>query len=731
MAVPVTKDPIAEQWIKTIAVYEREFKRWEGRVEKILKRYRDEQRQGRDSTGSRFNILWSNVQTAIPAVFSRLPKPDVSRRFRDNDPVGRVAALLLERGLDFEVEHYPDYREAMRQCVDDRFLGGRGVAWIRYEPHIKPAIEPKELAEGDEPDEGDEQAEQPEEMEYECTPSDYVNWKDFGHTVARTWAEVTGVWRKVYMGREALIERFGDIGKTIPLDTKPKENKETGGGDVQYEALIYEIWDINTKTAYWFSKSLGKMVDTKPDPLKLDGFWPCPKPLYATLTSDSLVPVPDYSLYQDQAETLNILADRIDGLVKMLQVKGVYDAEYTVLSRLFTEGENGSLLPVKNWNAFAEKQGLKGAIDIAELQPMYESLKACYEAAEQQKNAIYEITGLSDILRAATDPNETATAQKLKGNFGSMRLRSMQADVAQFATEILQIKAQVICSQYQSDTIARIGGAKTLSQEDQQFLQPALELLKSSTLRDFRIEIVADSMIYMDEVQEKQDRMELAQAVANFVKEAGPAIQSTPQIAPMLTDVFKYIITGFRVGKQIEGSIDAFADQMKQLAAQPQQPKPDPAVLKVQAEAQADQQRMAMEGQRAQQEMQAKQQFEQWKANLDAQVAQAQQAAQAQQDAQQQQMEAQREQQKMQLEAQVNQHKATLDAQTQANQLAFDKWKTEQENATKIAVAEIAAKATLMSAQLSAARAEASGGGIVDAKQPAQPKEPANANLPG
>ena len=62
-------DPLAAQWIKTIAVYEREYKKWEGRTQKILNRYRDEQRQGKESNGSRFNILWSNVQTAIPAVF--------------------------------------------------------------------------------------------------------------------------------------------------------------------------------------------------------------------------------------------------------------------------------------------------------------------------------------------------------------------------------------------------------------------------------------------------------------------------------------------------------------------------------------------------------------------------------------------------------------------------------------------------------------------------------------
>jgi hypothetical protein len=24
----------------------------------------------------------------------------------------------------------------MRNAVEDRFLGGRGVAWVRYEPHV-------------------------------------------------------------------------------------------------------------------------------------------------------------------------------------------------------------------------------------------------------------------------------------------------------------------------------------------------------------------------------------------------------------------------------------------------------------------------------------------------------------------------------------------------------------------------------------------------------------------
>ena len=123
-------------WLSHVSAYEREFKKWEQRVEKILKRYRDDGRGSRDAGQSKFNILWSNVQTLVPATFSKLPQPDVSRRFKDQDPTGRVAGMVLERSLEFEIQHYTDYRTTMTQSVSDRFLGGRGTSWIRYEPHF-------------------------------------------------------------------------------------------------------------------------------------------------------------------------------------------------------------------------------------------------------------------------------------------------------------------------------------------------------------------------------------------------------------------------------------------------------------------------------------------------------------------------------------------------------------------------------------------------------------------
>src|SRR6266436_4350048 len=176
MSEKEVKDSV-QIWLDHISAYDDRFGKWDKRVDKILKRYRDENRKTTD-TQSKFNILWSNVQTLIPATFSKLPQPDVSRRFRDTDPVGRVAALILERALDFEIQHYQDYRQTMRQSVHDRFLGGRGTAWARYEPHIR-AVQLGEPEDGQEITEDAKVEDTQEELEYECAPVDYVHWKDF------------------------------------------------------------------------------------------------------------------------------------------------------------------------------------------------------------------------------------------------------------------------------------------------------------------------------------------------------------------------------------------------------------------------------------------------------------------------------------------------------------------------------------------------------------------------
>jgi len=634
-------DHTYEDWYNCIAQYERTFKEWEGRADKIVKRYRDEQRS-RNNPNAKFNILWSNVQTITPAVFARLPRPDVSRRFRDNDPIGRVASMMLERALEYEIEHYQDYASAMKQCVQDRLLGGRGTAWVRYEPHI--VGQAAGMGEGA-PDDGFQVTEDTDEaeteggiyredqerIEYECAPVDYVYWRDFGLTVARTWEEVTAVWRKVYMERAALVERFGEeLGGRIPLDTKPETSKSFNEkmGEGSREALIYEIWDKATGQVIWLSKSMGKILDTRDDPLQLENFWPCPKPMFSTLTTDSLIPVPDYVLYQDQARQLDTLADRIDGFIQALKVRGVYDAAEPSLARLFTEGENNALLPVKNYAAFSEKGGLQGAINLVDIRPIAEGLNMAYQAMEQVKGQIYEIMGIADIQRGQTDPNETLGAQIIKSNNASGRLKTMQHEVVNFATALLQIKAQIICQHFTDDTIVKISGAMQLSPQDQALIPQALMLLKDEPAKNFRIEVTTDSMIYQDEQQEKQDRMEFLSAVSGFLSQAVPAAQATPELTPMLVEMLKFGVTAFKAGKGLERLIDETADKFRQQAkaaeGQPKPPSPEQQKMEMQmqieqAKIQAKQAEMQMQLQIDQQKMQMQMELEKAKQEYQAQ----------------------------------------------------------------------------------------------------------------
>lgn len=679
-----------QKWLDVVSSYDSEFEKWQKRVTKILKRYRDDSRNASSGNETaKFNILWANVQTLIPAVYAKLPTADVSRRFGDDDPVGRVASLLLSRALDYEIEHYPDFRSCMRHAVEDRFLGGRGIGWVRYDPHLKTQDVPEdglELTDEVESEGAEDRTaadeEPPEEIAYECSPTDYVHWKDFGHSTARTWEEVTQVWRWVYMSAEALDERFGKgTSKKVPMDSSPEPLNRSRQKENKDLAKICELWDKESGNVYWFSKGYTEIIDQRPDPLELQGFFPCPHPLFATTTSDSLVPVPDFVLYQDQANELDILSDRIDGLVKSLRVRGVYDASQPALQRLLTEGDNNTLIPNDKWGAFQEKGGLKGSIELLPIDTLASALLQCYQAQANIKGQVYEITGISDIIRGESVASETATAQQIKGQYAGLRLKSMQETVALFASELLRLKAQIICTKYQPDTILDYAAADQMSEADKALVPQALQLLQDNPLEKFRIEIAADSLVQIDENQNKQDRLEFGNAFSNFLREAMPAGQAAPEIVPMLMAMIKYMVGGFKQARAIEGTIDVALTQLQAKAAQmAANPQPSPEMQKLQAQAQADQQAAQVQGQ------------------IDNAIEQIKSSALIQ-------VENIRAQTEMQTQALEQQHEAAMkNSQTQLEQ-AFSKWEAELKASTAVQVALIAAGQNIGSPAIDATNA--------------------------
>jgi len=605
-------------WCQQITTYEQKFQVWEKRARKIVKRYKDE-RENNEENLSRFNILWSNVQTLAPALYARDPKPNIDRRHED-DEVGRVAAQVLERAVMFYVEN-DLFGETMRQCVLDRLLPGRGTLWVRYCPQIE--REEKVLT--------DDQVEYDETLAFEEVVPDYVHWEDFGHMWARTFEEMRAGWRKVYLSRKKCIERFGEeIGSKIPLESVDKKKQQ---GNQERKAIIYEIWDKETKTVYWVNKSMEDILDKQEDPLRLQKFFPFPKPLYSTLANDNLIPASDYHQYQDQALELDSLTGRINSITKAIKVAGVYDATSQAVERLLSEGIENQLIPVEQWAVFGgEKGGLKGVVDFMPMVDILQTLLGLYEAREKVKQDLYEITGISDVIRGATNPNETATAQQIKGQYATLRLDNMQSDVARLSRDVVRLFAEIIGEHFSLETIKQVSGMKLLTAQEKQQIeiqqqaemvsqqtgQPSIpeeiekalslptweeimEVLSNDMLRSFKIDIETDSTIKADQDAEREARTEFLGAVSGFLQVAS-TIQD-PTIKPLLMEMLKFGVQGFRAGRTIEGEFATIIEGMKKQAENPQ-PQADPEVEKMKMQAQMDQQNLQAKGQQEQMKMQ-------------------------------------------------------------------------------------------------------------------------------
>ena len=678
------------------------FDKWEKRGQKVVRRYRDE-RDAIEMPRMKFNILWSNISVLFPALYGRQAKPEVSRRYMDQDPVGRMACTMLERVVEYEVTQFSDFDGAMRGVVEDRLLPGRGTAWLRYEPIIvSEAPEPMmPTMEGTEEGAQITDVEEIERVDSAHSPVDYVYWQDFIHSPARHWEEVWWVARWVYMTKDEGIERFGDVFKNVPMqsqaDDVDSKNPMTAKSAYGKKAKVAEIWNKRTKKVCWIAKGYPQALDERDDPLELEEFFPCPKPLLATTTNGSLIPVPDYCEYEDQAQELDNLTQRIYLLVKACKAVGVFNAEFKELGRMFSEGVDNKLFPVTSWAAMSEKGGLKGAIDMMDTSAIIKTLQQLYASREVVKQSIYEIMGISDILRGASNASETLGAQQLKANFGSLRLRASQGDVARFATDLFRMKAQIVCKFYPPELIVEMSGVmNTPEGQDPQLLQAAIQMLSNSTIRDFHIQVEADSLAQIDEQAEKQNAQEAVSAIGGFLEASLPMMQGAPEMLPMMSEMLLFLVRRYRAGRGLEGAIEksmkALEDKAKQMQ---QQPPPNPEMMKLQAEQQAEQMRMQAQAQTEQMKVQAQGQIEQTKAQLEMQMQQAEQQATLQLE---------------QMKEQFAQAMANQELQVKAREMQgreeYERWKTELDAATKIMVAQINAKAGLdqlsMNAQIAA-----------------------------
>lgn len=679
--------------------------KWRKSGDEIQCRYMDDRDhyEGGGQFEKRINILWANTEVQKGALFGRLGKPDVRRAFPlpgKRNKIARTAALVMERALVSCANRYEADLQ-IENAVEDDLLPGRGQCWLEYEPTVGTDDDGNPV------------------VTYQTVQIQHVEWKSFRHGNGRSWEDVPWVARELLFTKTDLKKRWGDkLGDridAIPVNQVVDEehiNAEAKKDGSFKRARVWEIWYKPEKIRVYVAEGFDQELEREEDPYRLEGFFPCPRPLYAVKTTSSLTPRPEFLQYKDQADELDRVNTRIWKLLEKLKYCGVYDGSAEDGDTLKSIGslQDGEFLPYKNFKQLSEGGGLAAAFQARDLAPIAATVQALAQRAMELLQAIYEITGISDIMRGMSDSDETLGAQKLKANFGSGRLQRKRTEVQRFVKALYRMKAELIAEHFEREQLEAMTGiqlplevernaAQMQLAQIQQMMQAAQaqqqqppqpgqppapqqptpqmpdqdqmadlqaiadacsweeisDILRSDDRRNYTIDIETDETAAVDEETEKQQRTEFMGAMTQWLQVAIPAIQANPTQAPLFKELTMFFMGGFKVGRSLEEQFEDAFDQIKNTP-----PQPNPEAEKVQAEMTMAKEKHGMEMQKAQLDIQGKQQV----AQLNAQAKQGDLAAKhqsAQLDMAKQKADMQMEQEKAHLQMQIEYAKLQLE----------------------------------------------------------------------
>jgi hypothetical protein len=642
---PALEPKKSKAWLNLLQESEDAFEKWNDHCDKIDKLYASLERLSNMSRDKEFQMFWANIEVLKPAIYATPPVPAVASKFHDRRPVVDAAAEMLERCciVAFDLTRI---QELMLLVRDDVALIGRGVPWCRYESGGKNSY-----------------------YDTERVCIDYKNRRDFLHSVSRNWREVTWVAAASYLTRAEARKRFKKYSGNAYQEAEYRVDKnaqEVGGADNRERAAFWEIWSKTDRRVVWVAKGVEVILDEDDPHLDLSDYFPCPQPAYGTTQRNSLVPVPDVMQYRDQLDELNELTGRIHALSSALEAKGFYPAGSNELSdavqaavAMKTSGR--VLVPISNWAAFG---GTKDVIIWLPIDMIAQTITQCVTLRQQIIQDIYQIIGLSDIMRGATDARETLGAQQLKSEYGSSRVRDKQEELVRLARDLVCIISEIMTdkfdpvtliemSQTQLPTRAMVEQEATQLQaqlaQQQQMLQQAqqamqqpqaqqalqqnpqaaqmlqqaqqviqtgqdtlkkimakptvdqvLKFLRDNRSRSFVLDIETDSTIQVDENNEKQRRSEFVGVLAQLLPQLTQMIQLAPQTASFCGEVLKFATAPFRAGRSLDSAIDDLVDLMMQQGNQPQ--GPDPTTMQNQTALQIEQMKDQREREKNQQD---------------------------------------------------------------------------------------------------------------------------------
>ena len=577
------------------------FREWQDtcdRIDTIYSKYNGINRPyGETWTDGDLDLFWASYEILKPAVYAHPPKPVVSTQFKDRDPVKSKTAELLERVSvsNFDRSNIDD---VMCEVRDDLIFTNRGVIWLTYES-----------------EKGEQRV---------CI--EHLDRMDFLHEPARKWSEVGWVARRAWMTRKELRKRFykasGDVYKDVKL-SKKREDDDRGNDDKSLKGSVWEVWHRADNKVYWVSEGVDRLLDEGEPHLKLKDFFPCPRPAYGTLARRSLIPVPDYERYSVHFDKINTLTARIYLLLEKVKLKGIVAGSGDIrdaVSELIQSEDDETVIFVPSISS--DVTNMVAWMPLAEVAT---AITGLIEARSRLIDDFYQLSGISDIMRGATEANETLGAQQLKGQYGSVRVRQKIDELQRIAADTVRISAEIIAEHFSKDTLLEMSQMKistkaqiekqikgiedaaekeleNLKKQTEKFVQEnqvppelqqeiqtkfketqqailqkyapmlqeanseipiedILDLLRNDKSRGFAFEIASDSTILTDEIQEKASRNEFLTTFAG----ASQALQGLAQMGPagsaLAGGMLNFVLGPYRIGRELDGLIDNFIDE--------------------------------------------------------------------------------------------------------------------------------------------------------------------------
>ncbi len=605
-----TKTKKQQFWVAQIQGSKKKAERWVKAGKLTIKTYRRDQ----DREGSQFNVLWANTEILKPATLSRVSRPNITRRFKNDDAVARKVAELLEKVCLF-VHDENEFSDELKLARDDFLLPGRGVMRLKYKANIiqRPMERGVQMVDDGEVeffsvggqqatpdgffDDADRDTAFIEDVATEEVIPEYVHWRDFLTSNSRTWGETWWVAFRHGMAKDELVVMFGeDKVKQIEL---PQVVDQASDGSKRDVFEIWEIWDKRKRQRIWVTEGANDIIEIEDAPLELKNFFPCPKPMVPFSTTDTTTPIPLYFVYMDQADELNTVVHRLTELTEMLKVSGFYDASEEDKIANLGDLKDGQFKGITNAGDFGARGGFADAVWEVPIATIAEVITRLTARKADLKAEIFELTGMADIMRGHTDPSEGVGTQRIKTVMGTIRLRPLREPVEDFIRESYEIISEIAADKFSPQTFQAYTG-EAPSKE-------VMDLMKNDNLRQFRVNVETDSTVIPNEEIDKARATEFLTSMSAFLSQMLPVVTQVPQLAPLVGEMAKFGARSFKAGRELEDVLTESIDSLTQQAGQPQQGQQEPPDSKVQV-AQINQQTVIG---KAQMEAQAKTQSDQ------------------------------------------------------------------------------------------------------------------------